>query len=327
MSHKMLFRMPWWLFPSLAFLLGPFVHVYLPWQGLIALSWWQGLLVAVALAEITIMSVTIFLHRGQAHRSVEFTVPAPLLVRSLVWMLFKYDMPTWAPAGHFFRFWLWITTGMVTKEWVAIHRKHHAKVETHEDPHSPVHKGIWQIVFNGVKYYRDALCNKEDIEKYGRGTPDDWFERNIYTRWWGVLLMLAIDLLCFDGIGLFIWGVQMLWIPFWAAGGINGIGHWFGYRNFHSINRREGTVDRSTNIVPFAVWIGGEELHNNHHGTEWSAKFSKYWYELDIGWEVLRVLHLFRLLRIKYVARAVSSIENPGATLDRNGRAFVRKDY
>ena len=207
-------------------------------NGLLDASWWQVLLFTLAATHLTIAAVTIFLHRAQAHRALELG-PVP---------------------SHVFRFWLWLTTGMVTKEWVAIHRKHHAKCETVDDPHSPVAKGIETVFWKGSELYRAEAKNQETIAKYGHNTPDDWLERNLYSRfsWQGVALMLIIDVLAFGAIGLTVWAVQMAWIPVTAAGIINGIGHYWGYRNFEA-------PDASTNISPWGIIIGGEELHNNHH--------------------------------------------------------------
>ncbi|MEP7162712.1 MAG: fatty acid desaturase [Candidatus Moraniibacteriota bacterium] len=238
---------------------------------LIDLPWWGYVVVALVLTHVTIACVTIFLHRAQAHRALELH---PI-------------------ASHFFRFWLWLTTGMVTKEWVAIHRKHHAKVETLEDPHSPQTRGLSAVFWRGSELYRDEAKNSETIEKYGHGTPNDWIERNLYTRfsWQGVGLMLAIDLTLFGPIGATIWAVQMMWIPVMAAGIINGVGHYWGYRNFETFD----PPDTSTNIVPWGIIIGGEELHNNHHAYGTSAKLSSKWYEFDIGWLYIRVLMALKL--------------------------------
>jgi stearoyl-CoA desaturase (delta-9 desaturase) len=211
--------------------------------GLIDLPWWGYMLVALGLTHITIAAVTIFLHRHQAHRALEL-----------------HAIPS-----HFFRFWLWLTTGMVTKEWAAIHRKHHAKCETVEDPHSPQTRGIRKVLWQGAELYRAEAENRETLERYGHGTPDDWLERNVYRRSVaGISLMMIIDLALFGPIGLTIWAVQMLWIPMFAAGVINGLGHYWGYRNFSS-------ADASTNLVPWGILIGGEELHNNHHTFATSA--------------------------------------------------------
>jgi len=244
-------------------------------HGLIDLPWWGYVVVALALTHVTIAAVTIFLHRAQAHRALDLH-PA---------------------VSHFFRFWLWLTTGMVTKEWVAIHRKHHAKVETDEDPHSPQTRGIDTVMWKGAELYRSEAKNQETLDKYGRGTPDDWIERNVYARfsWQGVGLMLAVNLMLFGPIGATIWAVQMMWIPFWAAGVVNGLGHYWGYRNFAS-------ADTSTNLVPWGIVIGGEELHNNHHAYGSSAKFSSRWWEFDLGWAYIRTLAVLRLATVRKVA-------------------------
>ncbi len=241
-------------------------------DGLLDASWWQVLLVTLVLTHVTIASVTIFLHRAQAHRALELH-PIP---------------------AHFFRFWLWLTTGMVTKEWVAIHRKHHAKCETVDDPHSPVAKGIKTVLLTGSELYRAEAKVPETLAKYGRLTPDDWIERNLYSRftWQGVGLMLVIDLLLFGAIGATVWAVQMLWIPITAAGIINGLGHWWGYRNFEA-------PDASTNISPWGIVIGGEELHNNHHTYPTSAKLSVKAYEFDIGWVYIRALQALGLAKVR----------------------------
>jgi stearoyl-CoA desaturase (Delta-9 desaturase) len=244
-------------------------------HGLMPLPWWGYFVVAAVMTHVTIACVTIFLHRGQAHRALDLH-PA---------------------VSHFFRFWLWLTTGMVTKEWVAIHRKHHAKVETAEDPHSPQTRGIDTVFWKGAELYRDEAKNAETLETFGRGTPDDWMERNVYTRfsWEGVGLMLVLNVMLFGGAGLTIWAVQMAWIPVTAAGIINGIGHYWGYRNFAS-------ADASTNIVPWGILIGGEELHNNHHAYGTSAKLSSRWYEFDLGWAYIRTLEMLGLADVRKVA-------------------------
>ena len=253
----------------------PFDFLAFAAHGLMPLPWWGYFVVALAMTHVTIACVTIFLHRAQAHRALDLH-PA---------------------VSHFFRFWLWLTTGMVTKEWVAIHRKHHAKVETPEDPHSPQTRGINTVFWRGTELYRAEAKNAETIEKYGRGTPDDWIERNVYTRfsWEGVGLMLVLDVMLFGGAGLTIWAVQMAWIPVTAAGVINGIGHYWGYRNFAS-------ADASTNIVPWGILIGGEELHNNHHAYGTSAKLSSRWFEFDLGWTYIRILETLRLAKVRKVA-------------------------
>jgi len=233
-------------------------------------------LAALALTHVTIAAVTIYLHRCQAHRALELH---PLI-------------------SHFFRFWLWLTTGMVTKEWAAIHRKHHAKCETVEDPHSPQIYGINRVLWAGVFLYVKESFNKETLERYGHGTPDDWMERNLYTRCsvFGVFLMLATDLLLFGMVpGVLIWLAQIAWIPFWAAGVINGVGHFFGYRSYD-------VADASTNIVPWGILIGGEELHNNHHAFASSAKLSSKWYEIDVGWVYICVLQALGLATVKKLA-------------------------
>jgi stearoyl-CoA desaturase (delta-9 desaturase) len=244
-------------------------------MGILDLPWWGYVVATLVLTHITIVAVTIYLHRHSAHRALDLS----------------------APVSHFFRFWLWLTTGMVTKEWTAIHRKHHAKVETADDPHSPMVVGIRKVLWQGTELYRAESKNLETLEKYGHGTPDDWLERNLYARfsWQGVGVMMAIDLLLFGPIGLTIWAVQMMWIPFFAAGVVNGIGHYWGYRNY-------ACEDTSTNIVPIGILIGGEELHNNHHAYGSSAKFSAKWYEFDIGWGYIRILQALRLAQVRRVA-------------------------
>jgi stearoyl-CoA desaturase (delta-9 desaturase) len=245
-------------------------------SGLLDLPWWGYVIAALALTHVTIASVTIYLHRCQAHRALELH---PI-------------------AAHFFRFWLWLTTGMVTKEWAAIHRKHHAKVETAEDPHSPQIYGINRVLWLGVFLYVKEAYNRETLERYGHGTPDDWLERNVYTPHSlpGVLLLLLANLLIFGVVpGALIWLTQIAWIPFWAAGVINGIGHYFGYRSYD-------VPDASTNIVPWGILIGGEELHNNHHAFASSAKLSTKWYEFDIGWMYICILESLGLATVKRLA-------------------------
>nr|WP_199045202.1 fatty acid desaturase [Dyella sp. ASV24] len=243
-------------------------------NGLTHASWVTMLIYMLVMTQLTIFTVTLYLHRCQTHRGVD-----------LHWSI-----------SHFFRFWGWLTTGMVTKEWVAVHRKHHAKVETEEDPHSPQIYGIKKVFWDGVSLYRDASEVKDDLEKYGRGTPDDWIERKLYSNhpYWGPALMLIINLALFGVIGAALWAVQMIWIPFWAAGFVNGIGHWWGYRNFES-------ADTATNLIPWGFWIGGEELHNNHHAFPSSAKFALRKWEFDIGWAAicaLRAVGLAKVLRV-----------------------------
>ncbi|MDP3670280.1 MAG: fatty acid desaturase [Telluria sp.] len=240
--------------------------------GVTGFSAWQVFFYTLVVTHITIASVTIYLHRHQAHRALEL-----------------HAIPS-----HFFRFWLWLTTGMVTKEFVAIHRKHHAKCETEEDPHSPQTRGIKTVLLTGVELYRAESKVKETMVKYGLGTPDDWIERNLYTRfsWQGVGVMLLLDLGLFGAIGLTVWAIQMLWIPIMATGIINGLGHWSGYRNFEA-------PDASTNVSPWGIVIGGEELHNNHHTYPTSAKFSVKPYEFDIGWGYIRALELMGLAKVR----------------------------
>jgi stearoyl-CoA desaturase (delta-9 desaturase) len=248
-------------------------------DGLLNLPWWGDIIAAVILVQITIAGVTVYLHRCQAHRALD--------VHPIV--------------SHFFRFWMWLTTGMITKEWAAIHRKHHAKCETEEDPHSPRIHGINKILWGGVILYVKESHNLETMTKYGHGTPDDWLERNVYTPMnkWGIMLLAAIDVALFGVVpGLIIYGIQLAWIPFWAAGVINGLGHYFGYRNFQ-------TEDDSSNMVPIAAWIGGEELHNNHHAYPTSAKFSQRWYEFDLGWMYIRIMETVGLATVRKVAPKV----------------------
>ncbi len=252
--------------------------------GLFELPWWGYGLVILALTHVTIAAVTIYLHRCQAHRALDLH---PVV-------------------SHFFRFWLWLTTGMKTKEWAAIHRKHHARCETEEDPHSPQVLGIGKVLFRGAELYRQATKDRKSIEQYGWGAPDDWLERRIYSHpvvsQLGIPLMLLIDLVCFGVLGLTVWAVQMLWIPVWAAGVINGLGHYVGYRNFE-------TADAATNLVPWGILIGGEELHNNHHAYPSSAKLSNKWWEFDLGWLYIRVMAFLRLAKVKRVAPKVRMVK------------------
>jgi stearoyl-CoA desaturase (Delta-9 desaturase) len=248
-------------------------------SGFLDLPWWGYLLVGLVFVQVTIAGVTLYLHRCQAHRALELH---PVV-------------------SHFFRFWLWLTTGMITKEWAAIHRKHHAKCETAEDPHSPRIHGINKILFTGVAMYVKESHNTEVMDRYGHSTPTDWIERNLYTplNKWGVVLLAAIDIAVFGVVpGAIIYVAQIAWIPFWAAGVINGIGHYWGYRNFQ-------TEDDSTNIVPWGAWIGGEELHNNHHAYPTSAKFSIRPYEFDLGWLYIRMLSVFGLATVRKTAPKV----------------------
>jgi len=243
--------------------------------GILDLSLWQVVLAGLALTHVTIVTVTVFLHRSQAHRALDLH-PA---------------------ASHFFRFWLWLTTGMVTREWVAVHRRHHAKCETPADPHSPKILGLGKVLAEGAELYDKATDDPQILLQYGHGTPDDWIERRLYSHytWQGVGLMLILDLLLFGVYGITLWAVQMMWIPFFAAGVINGVGHYWGYRNFE-------TPDASANILPWGILIGGEELHNNHHAFPGSAKLSSRWWELDLGWLYVRLLCLFGLAKVKRVA-------------------------
>ncbi len=241
-------------------------------HGLLNFSWLQVLVVTLVFTHITIAAVTIYLHRHSAHRALDLH---PIV-------------------SHFFRFWLWLTTGQVTKEWTAIHRKHHAKCEQAEDPHSPHVHGIKTVLFTGAELYRQEAKNQETLDRYGHGTPDDWMERNVYTRfsWQGVGLMLIINMALFGALGLTVWAVQMMWIPITAAGIINGAAHYWGYRNFEA-------HDASTNISPWGIIIGGEELHNNHHTYPTSAKLSVKPYEFDIGWMYITILQSMGLAKVK----------------------------
>lgn len=251
-------------------------------NGMIDLPWWGYIVVMLVLTHITIAGVTIFLHRNQTHRGLDLH-PIP---------------------SHFFRFWLWLTTGMVTKEWVAIHRKHHARCETEQDPHSPQVLGLKKVLSEGAELYRKESKNKETLAKFGHGTPDDWLERNLYTprSVWGPVSMAILDLVLFGANGIWIWAAQMAWIPFWAAGVINGIGHYFGYRNFEC-------EDASTNLVPWGIIIGGEELHNNHHTFGTSAKFSNKWWEFDLGWMYIRIMAAFKLAKVRKVAPRMKMVD------------------
>ena len=244
-------------------------------SGVAGLGWWGMLVVLLVFTQLTIFSVTLYLHRSQAHRGVDFH---PAL-------------------NHFFRFWTWLTTSMITREWVAIHRKHHAKVETEEDPHSPQTRGIGKVFWQGVELYREARADRPSIEQYGKGAPDDWIERHLYTPHanLGPTALLFINFALFGLPGVALWAIQMAWIPFWAAGVVNGLGHWWGYRNFES-------ADTSTNLTPWGVWIGGEELHNNHHAFPSSARFSMRRWEFDIGWAAIKGLEKIGLAKVLRVA-------------------------
>ena len=243
--------------------------------GLLQFGWPAMLLYLLVVTQVTIFTVTLYLHRSQAHRGVDFH---PVI-------------------AHFFRFWSWLTTSMITREWAAIHRKHHARCETPEDPHSPMHKGIGTVLWKGGDLYREARLDRASIEQYGKGCPDDWVERTLYTGHanLGVILLLALSFLLFGAKGVAAWAIQMAWIPFWAAGVINGLGHWWGYRNFE-------TTDTATNLTPWAVWIGGEELHNNHHAFPSSARFAMRKWEFDIGWAAIRLLQALKLAKVLRVA-------------------------
>ena len=244
-------------------------------EGLTGASFWQIVVYTLVVTHLTIASVTIFLHRAQAHRALDLG-PIP---------------------SHFFRFWLWLTTGMVTKEWVAIHRKHHAKCETVDDPHSPVTRGIETVLLRGSELYRAEAKNEETLAKYSHGVPNDWIERHLYTpySWQGVALMMIINVALFGAIGVTIWAIQMVWIPIWAAGVINGIGHYWGYRNFEA-------QDASTNVSPWGLLIGGEELHNNHHTYPTSAKFSVKPFEFDLGWAYIRAMEMIGWAKVRKTA-------------------------
>jgi stearoyl-CoA desaturase (delta-9 desaturase) len=244
-------------------------------SGVAGFGWPGMLVVLLVFTQLTIFSVTLYLHRSQAHRGVDFH---PAL-------------------NHFFRFWTWLTTSMITREWVAIHRKHHAKVETEEDPHSPQTRGIGKVFWEGVELYREARADRPSIEQYGKGAPDDWIERHLYTPHanLGPTALLFINFALFGAMGVALWAIQMAWIPFWAAGVVNGLGHWWGYRNFES-------ADTSTNLTPWGVWIGGEELHNNHHAFPSSARFSMRRWEFDIGWAAIKGLEKVGLAKVLRVA-------------------------
>jgi stearoyl-CoA desaturase (delta-9 desaturase) len=257
--------------------------------GLLGLSWWQLVVAALLLTHVTIAAVTIFLHRSQAHRALDLH---PVV-------------------AHFFRAWLWLTTGMQTREWVAIHRKHHAKCETPDDPHSPQTRGLRKVLWQGAELYMAEAENAETLSRYGHGTPDDWLERNVYSRftWHGCGVMLVADVALFGVAGVAVWAVQMIWIPFFAAGVINGIGHFWGYRSYDS-------PDAATNISPWGILIGGEELHNNHHTYPTSARLSSKWFEFDIGWLYIRVLSALGLATILRVAPVPKVAEpRPGVDL------------
>lgn len=254
-------------------------------HGVLNLPWWGYILVTLIMTQITIVSVTIYLHRCQAHRALDLH-PA---------------------VSQFFRFWLWLTTGMVTKEWTAVHRKHHARVETDEDPHSPQIVGIWRVLFKGTELYKKESRNKETLERFGAGTPDDWMEHHVYSQSkYGITLMFILDLVLFGPIGITIWAIQMAWIPFFAAGVVNGVAHYVGYRNYEC-------QDASRNLIPIGFFIGGEELHNNHHTYGTSAKFSVKWWEFDIGWLFIRIFQLLGLAQPKRVPPKVAIMPGKGS--------------
>lgn len=232
----------------------------------------EELIYLLIVTHITIVCVTVFLHRGMAHRGIQFH---PIL-------------------SHAMRFWLWLTTGMITKQWVAVHRKHHRYSDVEGDPHSPYVFGLWKVITQGALLYHQASKDKQMVDTYGVGTPDDWVEKNVYTAHSriGIMIMLALNIVLFGWIGILLWGIQMIWIPFWAAGIVNGIGHWIGYRN--------GIVnDKSRNFSPWGVIIGGEELHNNHHLSPGNPKLSRQWFEFDIGWMWIKIFEQFKLLKLK----------------------------
>lgn len=258
-------------------------------NGVLDLTWWQLVLYTLATTHITIAAVTIFLHRSQAHRALDL-----------------HAIPS-----HFFRAWLWMYTGMVTKEWVAIHRKHHAKCETPDDPHSPQTRGIKTVLLTGSELYRTEAKNQETLAKFSHGTPNDWVERNVYSRfvWQGVGITLVLNLVLFGALGATVWAVQMLWIPITAAGIINGIGHYWGYRNFEA-------PDASRNVSPWGLIIGGEELHNNHHTYPTSAKLSVKKYEFDIGWAYIRGLEMLGLATVRKTAPRMSLGKHPKPVAD-----------
>jgi len=253
------------------------------YSGVFSLPWWGYIVVALVFTHITIAGVTIYLHRHSAHRALDLH-PA---------------------VSHFFRFWLWLTTGMETKQWTAIHRKHHARCETKEDPHSPQILGIEKVMWEGADLYKMEARNQETMERFGQGTPDDWIERNVYSKHsvLGIAAMMVINLALFGFIGLTIWAVQMMWIPLFAAGVINGVGHYWGYRTFQA-------EDASRNIVPWGIIIGGEELHNNHHAYPSSARLSNKWWEFDIGWLYIRLMEVCGLANVKKIAPKVTLVAN-----------------
>jgi len=275
--------------------------------GIMQLSTGELLLTGLVLTQVTIFGVTVYLHRHQAHRALDLH---PVI-------------------AHFFRFWLWMTTGMVTREWVAIHRKHHAKCETAEDPHSPQVLGLGKVMWQGAELYQQEADNRGTLERYGHLTPDDLLERRVYSRfpWLGISLMLLLDITLFGIAGLALWAVQMAWIPFWAAGVINGVGHYWGYRNYES-------ADAARNILPWGLIIGGEELHSNHHAFPTSARFSSKWWEFDLGWSFIRLLSLLGLAKVKRLAPRKAQILECKERVDLEtvravvrGRMYVMASY
>lgn len=261
----------------------------------------KAVLITLVITHLTIQGVTVFLHRCQAHRALNLS----------------------PSVSHFFRFWLWLTTGMVTKEWVAVHRKHHTASDVEGDPHSPHVVGLWEILWRGVSYYRKTSAQKEVLEKYGIGTPDDAMERHFYLPYhsWGVKGVLPLSMVLLFGIyGIPMTLVIWAWIPFWAAGVINGVGHYLGYRNYH-------TADASRNIVPWGVIIGGEELHNNHHAFPTSAKFSTRWWEFDLGWLVIRILSFFGLAQVKHRYADLHEVDQPSVSELLKVRMPLLEDY
>ena len=259
------------------------------YSGLFDLPWWGYVAATLVMTHITIAAVTIYLHRHSAHRALDLH---PLV-------------------SHFFRFWLWLTTGMATREWTAVHRKHHARCETPDDPHSPQILGISKIMWQGADLYKVEAKNRDTLEKFGQGTPDDWIERNVYTPHSvaGISIMMLVDFALFGFIGITIWAVQMIWIPFFAAGIINGVGHYWGYRTFP-------VEDASRNIVPWGIIIGGEELHNNHHAYATSARLSSQWWEFDIGWMYIRIMAMLGLAHVKKTAPKIKLAPKTQCDLD-----------
>jgi stearoyl-CoA desaturase (delta-9 desaturase) len=265
--------------------------------GLLNLSWWGYVIAILIMTQFTAASITIYLHRCQSHKSLDLH---PI-------------------ASHFFRLWLWLATGQETKQWVAIHRKHHAECETENDPHSPQIFGLKKVLLEGAELYREEGKNKETMTRYGMGTPDDWLERNVYSRHSGkgVVVMLILDLLLFGIPGITMWAIQMLWTPVLGAGVINGIGHFWGYRNYEC-------NDASRNLTPIAFFIGGEELHNNHHTYPYSAKLSLKWWEFDIGWAYICMLRALGLAKVKRVPPTLKRVFGKSSIDAHTLGAFLR---